>query len=174
MLRFSRIFSFSRSRGAWLAAGAFALGLAGGGLIVAAFQEPRIAPAELALGKDRGAPAAPSDERWRAPGRYTVEVVRVIDGDTFEARVQVWPGLELTTRVRLRGIDAPEMKARCADERARAEAALAALRTMLAGREVTIWGVALDKYGGRIVAGASTWATPDVSAALLARENCHL
>src|SRR5262245_36504354 len=36
--------------------------------------------------------------------RHRVDVVRTIDGDTFEARVHVEPGLDLTTRVRLRGI----------------------------------------------------------------------
>jgi endonuclease YncB( thermonuclease family) len=47
---------------------------------------------------------------------YPARVVRVIDGDTFEARVRVRPGLEVTTRVRLRRIDAPELHARCASE----------------------------------------------------------
>ena len=47
---------------------------------------------------------------------YPAEVVRVIDGDTFEARVRVWPGLDVDTKVRLRGIDAAELHARCGDE----------------------------------------------------------
>jgi endonuclease YncB( thermonuclease family) len=47
---------------------------------------------------------------------YSAEVVHVIDGDTFEARVAVWPGIEIKTKVRLRGIDAPELHARCDDE----------------------------------------------------------
>jgi endonuclease YncB( thermonuclease family) len=38
--------------------------------------------------------------------RHPVDVLKTIDGDTFEARVYLWPGLDLTTRVRLRGIDA--------------------------------------------------------------------
>ena len=37
---------------------------------------------------------------------YPAEVIRIIDGDTFEARVRVWPGLDVDTKVRLRGIDA--------------------------------------------------------------------
>ena len=44
------------------------------------------------------------------------EALRVLDGDTFEARVRVWPGFDVTTRVRLRGIDAPEMRARCRED----------------------------------------------------------
>lgn len=37
-----------------------------------------------------------------------VNVERVVDGDTFEAEVQVWPRLTLTERVRLLGVDTPE------------------------------------------------------------------
>jgi hypothetical protein len=33
---------------------------------------------------------------------YSAEVLRVIDGDTFEARVRIWSGFEINTRVRLR------------------------------------------------------------------------
>ena len=47
---------------------------------------------------------------------YPAEVLRVIDGDTFEARVRIWSGFEIDTRVRLRAIDAPELYARCASE----------------------------------------------------------
>ena len=69
--------------------------------------------------------------------------------------------------MRLRGIDAPEMKARCDDERAQAEAARDALRAILDQGEVGITRVTFDKYGGRVLAEAFTRATPDVSAALL-------
>jgi endonuclease YncB( thermonuclease family) len=98
---------------------------------------------------------------------HPAEVLRVVDGDTFDARVHLWPGLDITTRVRLRGIDAPEMKARCGDERAQAEAARDALRAILDQGDVGIARVTLDKYGGRVLADAFTQATPDVSAALL-------
>ena len=98
---------------------------------------------------------------------YPAEVVRVIDGDTFEARVHVWPGLDVTTKVRLRNIDAPELHARCTDEATKAQAARAALETMLAAGPVTVSGVGIDKYGGRVDALAATPDTPDVSAALL-------
>ena len=91
----------------------------------------------------------------------------MLDGDTFEARVNLWPGLEITTRVRLRGIDAPEMKSRCGEERVKAEAARDALCILLDQGDVGISQVTLDKYGGRVLAAASTWATPDISAALL-------
>ena len=98
---------------------------------------------------------------------HPAEVVRVVDGDTFEARVHLWPGLDITTRVRLRGIDAPELKARCTEERSKAELARDALRAILDQGEVAVTRVTLDKYGGRVVADASTRTTADVSAALL-------
>jgi endonuclease YncB( thermonuclease family) len=98
---------------------------------------------------------------------YSAEVVRVIDGDTFEARVAVWPGIEIKTKVRLRGIDAPELHARCDDEWVRAQAARAALERILAQGGVTIAQVGPDKYAGRVDAVVSTRNTADVSAALL-------
>jgi endonuclease YncB( thermonuclease family) len=98
---------------------------------------------------------------------HPAEVTRVLDGDTFEARVHLWPGLDITTRVRLRGIDAPELKARCGEERIKAEVARDALSAILDQGEVGISRVTLDKYGGRVVADASTRATPDISSALL-------
>jgi endonuclease YncB( thermonuclease family) len=97
------------------------------------------------------------------------DVLRVVDGDTFEARVHVWPGLDVTTKVRLRGIDAAELRARCPEERVKAEAARDALREMLAQGAVAVYQVSLDKYGGRVVAHATTRSIPDVSAELLAR-----
>jgi endonuclease YncB( thermonuclease family) len=102
-----------------------------------------------------------------SPLAYPAEVVRVIDGDTFEARVHVWPGLDVTTKVRLRNIDAPELHARCTDEATKAQAARTALETILAAGPVTVSRIGIDKYGGRVDALAATHDTPDVSAALL-------
>jgi endonuclease YncB( thermonuclease family) len=109
---------------------------------------------------------------WKRAGnpnvRHPVDVIRTIDGDTFEARVHLWPGLDMTTRVRLRGIDAPELKASCPQELQMAEAAGEALRNLLGEGEVTIYNIGPDKYNGRVVADAATRRTDNVSAALLA------
>ena len=151
--------------GVLLAAATFALGLGIGATI-----------GPVTAGRDGGAtsPASASTvTRPFEPGAgsprmaHPAEVLRVLDGDTFEARVHLWPGLDVTTRVRLRGIDAPELKSRCGEERNKAEAARDALKSILDQGEVGIARVTLDKYGGRVVAEASTQATPDVSAALL-------
>jgi endonuclease YncB( thermonuclease family) len=104
-----------------------------------------------------------------ALGTHPAEVLRVLDGDTFEARVRIWPGLEITTKIRLRGIDAPELKAHCAEERSKAETAREALKTMLAEGGVAVAHVGLDKYAGRVLADAATRTTPDIGTAMLAR-----
>jgi endonuclease YncB( thermonuclease family) len=122
-------------------------------------------PAEMQAARD-------SETIWKRAGnpdvRHPVDVIRTIDGDTFEARVHLWPGLEMTTRVRLRGIDAPELKASCPQELRMAEAAGAALRSLLDEGEVAIYHIGPDKYNGRVVADAATRRTENVSAALLA------
>lgn len=102
-------------------------------------------------------------------GEHAAQVLRIIDGDTFEARVNIWPGMEVTTRVRLRGIDAPEMHARCDAERGQALAARDALAQLLGEGAVGVDRIGQDKYGGRVDADVSTARTPDVAAALLAR-----
>ena len=110
---------------------------------------------------------------WKRAGnpsiRHSVDVVRTIDGDTFEARVHLSPGLDPTTRVRLRGIDAPELKAACPQELQLAEAAGEALRGLLDEGGVTIHNISPDKYNGRVVADVATRRTDDISAALIAK-----
>ena len=59
------------------------------------------------------------------PGPIPAALVRVIDGDTIEVRARIWLDLDLTTRVRLAGIDAPELNGACPEERRRAEEARA-------------------------------------------------
>jgi len=102
-----------------------------------------------------------------ADARQPVEVIRTVDGDTFLARVHQRNGGHLVVRVRLRGIDAPELKASCQDELNKAEAATDALRNLLGQGDVTISNLGPDKYG-RILADVATRRTANVSATLLA------
>lgn len=155
------------SRGLFIGAAAFAFGLVVGATT--------LGPLFLSTPATVTTPSAPDvDTTGSIPqsppfgrGIYPAEVLRIADGDTFEARVQVWPGIAITTMVRLRGIDTPELKARCPEERVKAEAARAKLAAILAEGAVELRGVGLDKFGGRIDASASTRSTPDVSAAIL-------
>ncbi len=145
-----------------LAAACFAAGLTAGALVAPVDASRSVEP--------RRAVAATADsELPTLRGGHPAEVVRVLDGDTFEARVNIWPGMEVTTRVRLRGIDAPELHARCDGERVKALAARDALARILAEGTVGISRIGQDKYGGRVDADVSTAATSDVSALLLER-----
>jgi len=98
---------------------------------------------------------------------YAAEVVRIIDGDTFVARMRTGPGGEVETRVRLRRIDAAELHARCSKELRLALAARTALQRLLAEGSVMLSHVGPDKYPGRIDANVATHGTNDISAAML-------
>ena len=116
--------------------------------------------------------SAETEAIWRRAGqtgaRYPVDVLRIIDGDTFEARVHLWPDLDMVTRVRLRGIDAPERNGACEREIRLAGAATDALRRLLGEGNAMIFNIGPDKYAGRVVADAAARGTDNVSAALLA------
>lgn len=146
----------------------FALGLAAGAMVRPSLPPSGAAPAVAAAGtREPASPDVPIAKRLDPSLAYPAEVLRVIDGDTFEARVRVWPGLDVNTKVRLRGVDAAELHARCAGELQQAQAARAALEVILAEGDVTISRVGIDKYGGRVDAAIATRRTADVSAALL-------
>ncbi|CAN5145903.1 thermonuclease family protein [soil metagenome] len=162
----------------WMFSLVFAVGVAAGTLIPVRDYLPSHLPSTKASAA-LAPPSAQSNQArshvsttWSRDGqpgiRHAAEVLRVIDGDTFEARVRLWPGLEMTTRVRLRGIDAPEMKSGCADELRMAQAATEALGALLTDGDVAIFDIGPDKYNGRVVADAATRRTPSVSSALLA------
>ena len=160
-----------RRRGLFVAAGLiFGLGVVAGATFRPLLPAAASAPVETAFAATSSGlleSEMPIAKRLDPGLVYPAEVLRVIDGDTFEARVRVWPGLDVDTKVRLRGIDAAELHARCADELARAQAARVALQSLLAAGGVTVSDVGVDKYGGRVDARVATRASADVSAAML-------
>lgn len=113
------------------------------------------------VGRDNArAPEAPGlaaqeeSGRARLQGPFEAQVLRIVDGDTFEARIRVWFGQDITTLVRLRGLDAPELASRCPEEGRRAEAARDHLTLLLTSGALRLRDVSRDKYGGRVVATA--------------------
>ncbi|MBX3569695.1 MAG: thermonuclease family protein [Rhizobiaceae bacterium] len=100
-------------------------------------------------------------------GPVAAKVLDVLDGDTFLAEALVWPGQFIRVNVRLRGVDAPEMKARCAAEKIRAEEARAALSELL-GPEVLISNIGGAKYYGRVLADVRTRGGVEVAGELVA------
>ena len=97
-------------------------------------------------------------------GPYPAEILRVIDGDTVEARVHVWLGLDQTVRVRIRDIDAPELHGDCPDA---GQASRDALVRLLGSGPVILSNIKHDKYGGRVDAALTLPSGTDVGTALL-------
>ena len=115
---------------------------AGAGLLILAFATANPSSDAAAPGR-RVAAAA-----FRGPVR--AQVVRIIDGDTFEAAARIWLGEAVDIHVRIAGIDAPELHARCDSEYRRARAARDWLERRIGGGEVELSDVRYDKYGGRV------------------------
>jgi len=89
-------------------------------------------------------------------GPVEAVVIEVLDGDTFLAEALVWPGHTVRINVRIRGIDAPEMHARCEPERQAALRARDALKMLFADRPIAISNVSGAKYYGRVLADVAT------------------
>jgi endonuclease YncB( thermonuclease family) len=85
-------------------------------------------------------------------GPVPASVVQVIDGDTVIVRARVWLGQDVIVRVRLSGIDAPELRARCDEERRLALAARAYLSDRVVAGSITLTDIHYGKYAGRVIA----------------------
>jgi len=101
-------------------------------------------------------------------GPVEARVLRVIDGDSFVAEARVWPGHTVTVSVRIRGIDAPEMKSRCEAERLAAKRSRAALEAMIGAGPVGMTNIGGDKYYGRVLADVTTPDGRAVAPAMIA------
>lgn len=118
----------------------------------------------------RGDMAAMPVVKTRTPlaGTYAAQVLKVIDGDTVEARVHVWMGQEVITRIRLKDIDAPEIAGACGPERDKAIAARDRLEALVTGPGVVLAEIRPDKYFGRVVARIMMADGHDAGGVLLA------
>ncbi len=84
---------------------------------------------------------------------YRAQVVRVVDGDTIDVLIDKGFGDYRAERLRLLGINTPELHPRSGTpeereaERARAQAAKARVEELVAGKEVVLRTSKPDKYG---------------------------
>ena len=101
------------------------------------------------------------------PGPVIADVVKVVDGDTLDVSARVWLGQTLRIRVRLDGVDTPELRGRCEGERAQAQEARSWLERRLAGHSIALRQVRFAKYAGRVVARVELDDGQDLSAMLL-------
>jgi endonuclease YncB( thermonuclease family) len=112
-------------------------------------------------------PVAPAGAQQVLAGPVEATLLRVIDGDTLLVRARVWLDLEVITRVRLRDVNAPELRARSEEERERAQAARTFVAALTEGATLQLSEIGQDKYGGRVVARVAVDGA-DLGAALLA------
>ncbi len=101
------------------------------------------------------------------PGPVEATVLKVLDGDTFLADAMVWPGHTIRINIRIRGIDAPEMKSRCDAERVAAQKARDDLVDLLRDGAVAVSNISGAKYYGRVLADVTTASGRSVAPIML-------
>ncbi|MCH9852631.1 MAG: thermonuclease family protein [Alphaproteobacteria bacterium] len=102
------------------------------------------------------------------PTGYQAKVLSIYDGDTFTAQIFSWPQHSIEARVRLRGIDTPEIRGKCASEKAKAQQAKQKLQELIPeGSMVILHRIELGTYAGRIIANVSNKDGDDISAIML-------
>ncbi len=80
-------------------------------------------------------------------------VTRVIDGDTFSVSIELWPNLNKTVNIRIRGVDTPEVYGyKCTQEKQLALKAKKFLEEALSSENVIMEDIQLGTYAGRVIA----------------------
>lgn len=125
------------------------------------------APATLLLALAVIFVSLPGGSREVFPGPVEARVLRVLDGDTIHVVARIWLGQRLETKVRLAGVDTPELKGACADERKLAVRARKFLIDKLADGRALLRDVHFGRYAGRVVARVENSDEMDLSGALI-------
>ena len=94
-------------------------------------------------------------------------VVSVYDGDTVKINAAIWPGVTWAGSVRVVGIDTPELRGKCPEEKEAAIAAREFVKSIL-GIHVLLHDVKLGKYAGRVLASIQTETGVDLAEMLIA------
>ena len=75
----------------------------------------------------------------------------VYDGDTIKVEAAIWPGVTWAGSVRVLGVDTPELRAKCPEEKTAAIAAREFVK-QVTGDHVLLRGIKLGKFAGRVLA----------------------
>jgi len=127
--------------------------------------------------------ASPAHAAQILRGPFPADIITVIDGDTIHARIFIWLDLFVHVKVRLQGVDTPEINGKCLQERELAQQAKAFAETWLAkshasparpsnkrkiiDKAVVLINVQYGKYAGRVVADIQNRQGESLSAALI-------
>ena len=98
------------------------------------------------------------------PGPFKAVPYSIYDADTFKAHVRVWLGQTVATSIRIGGIDTPEIRGKCPEEKALALKAKTRLEMLLSSGVVELWRVQYGKWAGRVIAHVTVngESVPDV------------
>ena len=102
------------------------------------------------------------------PGPVNARVVSVYDGDSLTVDTEPWPGLTARTKVRVAGVDTPEIRGKCQTEKDMAIQARDFVRATV-GATVRLTNIRLGKYAGRVI--ADVWVRGRKLSDLLITEN---
>lgn len=85
-------------------------------------------------------------------GPYNADLVRVIDGDTAELDLHVFPNVVFRMSVRESGVDTPEKRTKneC-EKKLGLSATMYTRQFLLHGGKITVHDVGLGKYAGRVL-----------------------
>ncbi len=114
-----------------------------------------------------GGGALADGDREAIAGPVAARVIDVVDGDTVRVRARIWLGFDVTTLVRLDGVDAPELSASCDAERRLAGQAREFVRAQIGGGAVVLTDIRFGKYAGRVVARVAAADETDLAGALI-------
>ncbi len=79
---------------------------------------------------------------------YKMQLVRVVDGDTVDAEINLGFDVKIKKRIRFMGINAPESRTRDLEEKARGLAAKDRVKQLLNGCEnITLKSHGIGKFG---------------------------
>ncbi len=107
-------------------------------------------------------------EKIAYPDGYQAKVISIYDGDTFTAQIFSWPQHSIEARVRIRGIDTPEIRGKCKSEKEMAQKAKERLIELIPiNHIVQLHQVVLGTYAGRIIADVSTEKFQNIGAMMI-------
>ena len=79
---------------------------------------------------------------------YKIELIRVIEGDTIDAYIDLGFSVKVKKRIRLHGINTPESRTRDLEEKAKGLAAKDRLKAILEGaKSIQLNSFGVGKYG---------------------------
>ena len=117
---------------------------------MSAFSRPlaAVALAWLAIGGQLAHPASAAASQTTV----TALVTDAYDGDTINVKAALWPDLDWTGSVRVRGVDTPEIRGLCEQEERLAIRARDYVRDLLTDESVVLTEIEHDRYSGRVLA----------------------